>query len=143
MGQQDTLREVADLRALRECHTVCGCQMSSQAIGFILCAQQYLLFSPCKTEKTKEKYIECYLEMNQLYKPMSFSPCHAVGWSCRLAGAVCHRLQHSTQPCSPHRQHHGGSQWVPGTHPASGLGAETPQSGCCWALRLCPSPVFL
>lgn len=67
MLQQDTLREETDLQALWECHTMCGCQMSPQAIGFILYAQQYLLFSPCKTKKTKEKYIECYLEMNQLY----------------------------------------------------------------------------
>lgn len=96
--QQDTLREEADLRALQECHTRRGCQI---AIGFILCAQQHLLFSPRKTEETKEKYIECYLKMNQLYKPKSFSPCHAVGGSCRLAGAVCHRLQHSTQPLLP------------------------------------------
>lgn len=106
---------------------MCRCPMSSQAIGFILCAQQYLLFSPCKTKKTKEKHIECYLEMNQLHKPMSFSPCRALGWSCRLAGAVCTGCSTAHSPsCSPHRQHYGGSQWVPGTQPASGLRAETP-----------------
>lgn len=72
--------------------------------------------------------------MNQLHKPKSFSPCHAVGWSCRPAGAdtdcsIAHSLS-----CPPHRQHHGGSQRVPGTQLVSGLRAETPQSSCCWAL---------
>lgn len=74
-----------------------GCQMPPQAIGFILFkTQQRILFSPSKTKKTKEEHIECYLEMNQLYKPKSFSlPCSG------MAGAVCNRLQHSTQSLLP------------------------------------------
>lgn len=47
--------------------------------------------------------------------------------------------------CPPHRQHFGGSQWVPGTQPASGLRAETPPEqlllGTMAGADLSPSPV--
>lgn len=109
---QDTLREEADLWALRECHTMRGYQMLPQAIAFILCAQEHLLFSPCKTKKTKEKYIECYFEMNQLNKSVFLS----LGWSCRLAELFATGCSTAHSPsCPPHQQHHEGSQWVPDT----------------------------